>query len=104
MNKERSDAHKVVAMEKSHSRKKEALGHRVQVLRVLIRNYYKEKQLSFLEGDFVNHCEAVLDNMLSRFSYDLEMIIDSWRNIVPELKQQPITCEKCGYRPVFCRC
>ena len=104
MNKECSEAVKVIAKEKSHAKRKIELGHRVQVLRVLIRKYYGDKKLQYTEDDFSKHCEAVLDNMLSRFDYDLEMIIDSWRNVEPALKQTPIVCVKCSYRPVFCLC
>jgi len=104
MNKDCSDARKVIVFEKVHKQKKDSLGHRVHILRVLIQRFYREKRDLFTPVDYIKHCEAVLDNTLSRFDYDLEGVIDSWRAITPALGQTPATCEKCGYRPVFCRC
>lgn len=93
-----------VLKEKQHARQKRDLGHRIQVLRVLVRNYYRERRFKMTELDFINHCEAVLDNMLAKYDYDLESIIDKWRTVVPTLTDSPDVCQTCTYRPVFCRC
>jgi len=104
MNKECSDIFKVSTLEKTHKKRKNEIGFRLEVSRILIRRYYQSKRDLYSEDDFSKHCEAVLDNVLCRFNYDNEMIIEKWRAVAPTLKQSPGTCEKCDYRPVFCRC
>lgn len=104
MNKDCSLVNEVVLKEKYHRNRKGVLGGRVQVLRVLIRNYYRDKRLKYTEYDFIRHCEAVLDNVLARYEYDIERIIDGWRKVTPKLKEYPATCPECGYRPPFCNC
>jgi hypothetical protein len=94
----------VLKRHQGHVLKKKSLGARVQVLRVLVRNYYLSKKEKYTEYDFIRHCEAVLDNTLVKYSYDLENIISLWANVSPSLKDYPITCKNCGYRPPFCGC
>lgn len=95
---------KVIKMDKNHKSKKCAMGSRVQILRVLIQRYYAEKREILDEMTFQKNCEAVLDNTLAKYNYDLEEIIAKWRQVVPKLKEYPIICKVCGYRPVFCLC
>ena len=104
MNKDCSLIEKIIFKEKLHKLKKVALGPRVQILRVLIQRYYQDKRDLYTNRDYLKNCEAVLDNMLCKFNYELEDIIDKWRTVAPALKTYPTTCEKCGYRPVFCSC
>lgn len=104
MNMEVSGTEKARAVEEMHRKQKDAIGFRLQVTRVLVRRYYQDKRDHLTEFDFTRHCEAVLDNMLCRYNYDNEAIIDKWREILPLLKQTPMVCEACGYRPVFCLC
>ncbi len=88
---------------KLHAQKKKELGGRVQVCRILIQKYYNIKRLEYAsEDDYIKCCEAVLDNVLVRYDYDIEKIIDKWREVSPALKRYPDTCDKCGYRPPFC--
>jgi hypothetical protein len=104
MAKDTSNIDSVTLKEKEHSRKKSDIGGRVQVLRVLIRNYYYDKREKYTEYDFIRHCEAVLDNMLAKYTYNIEGIIDMWRTLKSKLKKTPIICGDCGYRPPFCGC
>lgn len=104
MNKDCSNIEGVIFKEKQHRKMKGDLSGRVQILRVLIRNYYDERRLKYTEYDFIRHCEAVLDNMLAKYQYNLEVIIDMWRGVSPQLKWEPIVCVTCGYRPPFCGC
>lgn len=100
----RSNAEKVNDKTKDHQRKKEQLGHRVQVLRVLVRRHYAAKRDAFTEDQFCKQVEAVLDNVLHKYDYDLEHCIDSFRKIVPALQSVPTVCTVCEYRPPFCLC
>ena len=104
MNKDCSNIDDVIIKEKEHRQKKSDTRGRVQVLRVFIRNYYNEKKLKYTEYDFIRHCEAVLDNMLAKYDYNIELIIDMWRSVTSQLKDEPIVCIECGYRPPFCGC
>lgn len=88
---------------KFHAQQKKELGGRVQVCRILIQKYYTIKRLEYgSEDDYIKSCEAVLDNVLVRYNYDIELIIDKWREVQPKLKHYPDTCGTCGYRPPFC--
>lgn len=80
----KTEIEKIMINEKSHRDTKRELGHRVQILRVLIRRYYAEKRKKFSEDNFSKNCEAVLDNVLSRYDYQLELLIDKWRGVVPK--------------------
>lgn len=93
-----------LAVERLHKREKAKLGDRVQVLRVLIRKYYAKRRLETNEDRFCKNCEAVLDNYLYRYRYDLETLIDKFRTVVPKDKENPYTCDKCLYRVPWCRC
>lgn len=104
MNKDCSLIQPIIDRDNGHMRKKAKLGHRVQVLRVLIINYYRNRRYEYNEDDFMKHCEAVLDNTLARFNYNLEAIIDKWREVASEFKDYPSTCKLCEYRPPFCLC
>jgi hypothetical protein len=105
MDKDCSNIDKVVSCEKMHKSKKGVIAGRVQVLRVLIIQYYKDKRYKYTEYDFLRHCEAVLDNTLAKYEYDIEHLICSWMNMTPSLfKEYPVTCHNCGYRPPFCGC
>ncbi len=96
-------AYVVNQMVKFHAQQKRELGGRVQVCRILIQRYYESKRLEYAsEDDYIKSCEAVLDNVLVRYEYNIELIIDKWRTVTPTLKRYPDTCEKCGYRPPFC--
>lgn len=103
MSRGRSMIDHVKELEKSHKFMKKELGGRVQVTRILIQRYYESKILEYPNyDDYIKNCEAVLDNLLVRYEYNIELIIDKWRNIVPALKRYPDICDKCGYRPPFC--
>lgn len=104
MNKDNSNIDSVMLKEKEHRRKKSVMRGRLQVLRVLLRNYYSEKKLKYTEYDFIRHCEAVLDNMLAKYDYNVELIIDMWRSVTIQLNDYPVVCVICGYRPPFCNC
>lgn len=104
MTKDTSNIDSVILREKEHRRRKSDAGGRVQVLRVLIRNYYDNRRLKYQEYDFIRHCEAVLDNILAKYHYNVECLIDMWRNVTPQLKWEPVVCVTCGYRPPFCGC
>ena len=93
-----------INLDRQHRRLKAKLEHRVHVLRVLIRRYYENKRKHYSEYDFSAHCEAVLDNVLHRYEYDLEGIIDRWRKLVSKLKEHPVVCRVCNYRAPFCQC
>lgn len=64
---------------KFHPTKKFILGERVQILRVLVRNMFKEKIKEIGYKDYVKRCEKYLDNILIKFDYDLELAIDCMR-------------------------
>jgi hypothetical protein len=100
----RSDADYVNKLDHYHKRQKEALGTRVQVLRVLVHRCYDDRRDSISQFEFGNSCEGVLDNMLAKHEYKLEFVIDKFREMVPEMKNQLCTCDKCGYREIFCFC
>lgn len=94
----------VIELDRTHYKAKNKLGDRVQILRKLIKRYYEPKKSKYSDHDFFAHCEAVLDNVLYRHKYDLEWIIDEWRKIVPALKEHPVVCPTCNFRPVWCHC
>ena len=93
----------VKEMEKAHKLKKLELSGRVQVSRVLVQRYYDIKRAEYCnEDDYIKNCEAVLDNLLVRYEYNIDLIIEKWQKIVPALKRYPDICDTCGYRPPFC--
>lgn len=86
-----------------HEKKKKELEGRVHVCRILVQRYYSVRRAEYAsEDDYIKSCEAVLDNVLVRYDYDIELTIDKWREVTPALKHYPDTCSKCGYRPPFC--
>lgn len=104
-NKKAKESQVLLANERSrsHYKKKKELGGRVQVCRILIQRYYNIRRDEFAsEDDYIKSCEAVLDNVLVRYEYNIELIIDKWKDIVPKLKKYPDTCKNCGYKPPFC--
>lgn len=88
-----------------HLRRKKSLGHRVEILRILIRRIMVEirdqkssDQSTFIVND--STVEAIVDLELANYEYDLEKAIDSCRCMAPE----PVLFCKCGYRHPFCSC
>lgn len=65
----------VMTLYKLHENRKKALGHRVQVLRVLVRRLYEHKRLSMNEFEFNVRVEKYLDNFLVKYEYNLERAI-----------------------------
>jgi hypothetical protein len=98
----KSNLEGVIFREKAHKHAKQEIAGRVQVLRVLVQRYYADRREKYSESDYTKHCEAVIDNMLVKYEYNVEHIIDKWRTVAPELKIDPIVCKGCGYRPPFC--
>lgn len=89
--------------ELSHYRKKQALSGRVQVCKVLLTRYYRARQpKGMTEGKFQSKCANTLDNLLARHKYNIEYIIDKWREISPDIHEYKDLCSVCGYRPPFC--
>ena len=87
----------------THFQKKGVIKGRLQVARVLIQRYYRERQKEGMsEEEFQESIERVIDNQLARHSYDIEYIIDKWREIAPPVKEYKEVCSHCGYRPPFC--
>lgn len=60
---------------KFHGSRKMALGHRVQVLRVLVRRLHYDKRPNMSEFEFNVRCEKYLDNLLFKYEYRLEKAI-----------------------------
>lgn len=87
----------------SHKVMKKELGPRVQVLRVLVANKFKDRLKDFNDFEFGARVEKYLDNLLAKYGYQLEFIIDKLREQVT-LDVTPVVCDKCGHRPVFCQC
>jgi hypothetical protein len=92
-----------LSIEKGHAIKKEACGHRLQILRVLIIRHHFKKRESMNEWDFLKRCEKYLDNLLAKNDYQLEILINDWRNKV-DLTIETEYCNTCCYQPLFCCC
>ena len=75
----KSEIEKVIDMEKTFTEKKRNLGGRVQVLRVVVRQFYKKYRPNMQEWNFSKQCERVLDNMLAKYDFDVEQVIDQFR-------------------------
>jgi hypothetical protein len=105
MNKSNSDniLH-VVNLYKVNTQRKRELGGRVQVLRVALRNFYFAKKALVEEYDFILYVEAVMDNLLAKYHYKIEDIIERVRAKTIFVELHPLVCEGCKYRPPFCRC
>ena len=85
-----------------HRGRKNALGHRMKVLRNFIKAAYGN------QWRYDNTCLAELDEAvnetLMKYNYDLELAIDCWR---PLSKNTPVHEARhcgCGYVPPFCSC
>jgi hypothetical protein len=86
-----------------HYQQKKALGGRIQVCKVLLLKYYRaRKPKEMTERVFQKKAANKLDNLLAKHKYDIEYIIDKWREISPNLAEYEDICFSCGYRPPFC--
>jgi hypothetical protein len=66
---------------KERSKRKLALGCRVQILRVLIRNKFKDHRDTLTESEYWERVEKYLDGVLIKFDYNLEEAIDHYRSL-----------------------
>jgi hypothetical protein len=64
-----------------HGNRKAALGYRVQVLRVLVMEFHKDKSKDMDHIEFNHRCEKYLDNLLKKYDYRLEKDIDHLRKV-----------------------
>jgi hypothetical protein len=81
--------------------RKQALGSRVQVLRVLVAALHHQKRYTMEERDFVRRVEKYLDALLVRRRFLLETAIDDMRKKV-SVYYPSIVCDTCGYVKPFC--
>jgi hypothetical protein len=88
-----------------HLKRKKSLGHRIQILRILIwrilndiRHEKNTGQAAFIVND--SAVESLIDYEIIHHDYDLEAAIDSCRSAARE----PVLFCKCGYQPPFCSC
>ena len=64
-----------------HGNRKKALGHRVQVLRVLVRTFHDGKRIGMNENEFNARCESYLDKLLRKYDYRIEEAINHLRKV-----------------------
>lgn len=69
----------IIELNKSHAYRKRQCGYRVQVARVLIRNKYRFIKFRWSEDEFCYYVESILDNLLAKHDYNLELVIDMLR-------------------------
>lgn len=94
-----------IALNKAHSDRKKSLGHRVQILRVLIKRFLNDsecREMVNYQGTLINDkaIEDYLDTELSNFDYDLEAAVTMYRHYTPD----PVLTCKCAYQAPFCSC
>lgn len=87
------------ALRNEHLERKQALGHRIQILRVLLSRFIKPVNPIAIFPTY-GEIEEYLDDVLIKHDYDLEDAIATYSNIV----DAPVLMCKCGYMPPFCRC
>lgn len=96
--------------EKHLARKHTLNQGRLEVLRILIRRFLNDakcREMVNYKGTAVINDKAVedyIDTELTNFDYELEAMIDMYRIYAPQPIQPVLTCNKCGYRPLFCAC
>lgn len=88
-----------------HNNYKKRLSHRVQVLRVLIRNKLNKNRATISESYFWVDIEKYLDATLIKHAYDLEVAIHSQQDLSLDKKFDHFdVCIKCKYIAIFCEC
>ncbi|MHB1947066.1 MAG: hypothetical protein ACYCQI_02985 [Gammaproteobacteria bacterium] len=92
----------LVALWEEHREKKQSLGHRVQVLRVLAQRYLEGNADTSLASKTIDAqvIEGCLDDALIQFNYDVEAVINFYKSLV----SPPVISCKCGYQHPFCIC
>jgi hypothetical protein len=95
----------LAALLEEHQEKKCALGYRMQILRVLIKNKLRSEHLGMAYNELLQQVESHLDGELVKHGYDLETAIKYWQDLYGyENLDVYDLCKKCRNVSAYCRC
>lgn len=88
-------------LSEEHQEKKQALGYRLDILRILLRRFMEHSLPNNPDIKIsIKSVEERLDSTLQDYDYNLTEAINFFNSITPT----PILTCKCGFNPPFCSC